>query len=70
MANTKFRTTNPYDSPAEVMGPEDTIDNERRQARSKAVARFPHEPLQPFQDNHEQGRMKRRAFTPGGPAGS
>lgn len=41
------------------------------QASGKAKARYPDEPLDPYQtDEANEGKMKTRAFTPGGPTGS
>jgi hypothetical protein len=36
----------------------------------KFKARYPHPPLGVGQSNGEQGKMKRPAYTPGGPSGS
>ncbi len=46
------------------------ISAERSNAGSKAKPRYPDKPLGPGQSNGEQGKIKIRAYTPGGPAGS
>jgi hypothetical protein len=53
-----------------VKVPPETIAAERSNASGKAKARFPSTPLGPGQKNGEQGKMKRPAYTPGGPTGS
>lgn len=66
-----MKTSNPYGANYTVKVPPETIQAETSQAKGKAKARYPHPPLQPDQNNGQQGKMKRPAYTPGtSPAGS
>lgn len=66
-----MKTSNPYGMNIAVKVPPETVQKEMSQASGKARARYPHTPLGPGQENHESGKMKRPAYTPGTtPAGS
>ena len=67
-----FKPTYPgaYGPSYDVKVPPDTIATERAKAKGKIKARFPNTPLGPGQSNGQQGKIKTRAYTPGGPAGS
>lgn len=65
-----MKTSNPYGADYPVKVPPDTIQAEQAQAKGKAKARYPHKPLGVNQTNGEAGKMKRPAYTPGGPSGS
>ena len=65
-----MKTKNPYGANYTVKVPPETIQSEQSQAGGKAKARYPSPPLGPSQANGESGKMKRPAYTPGGPAGS
>lgn len=47
-----------------------TIESDRSKASGKAKMNFKHEPLGVGQENGQSGKMKTRAYTPGGPSGS
>ncbi len=65
-----MKTSNPYGANYTVKVPPETVSNELSKASGKAKARYPSPPLGPSQANSESGKMKRPAYTPGGPAGS
>jgi hypothetical protein len=65
-----MKTSNPYGADDKFKTPPETVEAERRQASGKAKARFPHRPLSPSTKSGEQGKVKTRALTPGGPSGS
>ena len=65
-----MKTSNPYGANDTVKVPPETISSEQSQAKSKAKARYPSKPLMPSQANGQMGKMKRPAYTPGGPSGS
>ena len=65
-----MKTSNPYGANDTVKVPPETISSEMSQAKSKAKARYPHKPLGISQSNGQAGKMKTRAYTPGGPEGS
>jgi hypothetical protein len=65
-----MKTKNPYGANYDVLVPPATIQKEQSQAGGKAKARYPNPPLGPGQSNGEAGKMKRPAYTPGGPSGS
>ncbi len=52
------------------IGDDAAVKAMQKKAAGKAKPRYPHAPLGPGQDNGQSGKMKTRAFTPGGPAGS
>jgi hypothetical protein len=59
-----------YGASGSVKVPPETINGEQSQAKGKAKARYPHTPLGISQANGQAGKMKRAAYTPGGPEGS
>lgn len=64
-----MKISNPYcTGPVEI--PPDTIQKERTQASKKATARYPNKSAGITTTNGEAGKMKRAAYTPGGPSGS
>ena len=65
-----MKTSNPYGANDTFKTPPETVKSEQSQASGKAKARFPHKPLGPGQSNGSAGKMKTRAYTPGGPSGS
>lgn len=65
-----MKVSNPYGANYNFKVPPETIQAENKQASGKAKARFPHAPLSPSQANGQAGKMKAKAYTPGGPAGS
>lgn len=65
-----MKTKNPYGANYQVKVPPETIQSEMSQASGKAKARYPSTPLGPGQTQPTTGQMGRRAYTPGGPAGS
>lgn len=60
----------PYGSGMQVKLPPETISSQTSKASGKAKARYPHSPLSPSQANGSSGKMKKAAYTPGGPTGS
>ena len=60
-----------YGANYDVKVPPETIQKEMAQANKKAKARYPNKPLgnQPGGGGSTSGKFK-RAYTPGGPAGS
>jgi len=66
-----LKTSNPYGANDSFKTPEQIVSNERTIASGKAGQRFVHKPLGPGQNiGSGGGGPKKRAFTPGGPAGS
>jgi hypothetical protein len=66
-----MKTSNPYGMSIPVKVPPETIQKEMSQASGKAKARYPDTPIPAKQDNPAQGKMGRRAYTPGTtPSGS
>lgn len=65
-----MKTSNPYKANDTYKVAPETITSELSKASGKAKARYPHSPLGVNQSNGQAGKMKGRAFTPGGPAGS
>ncbi len=65
-----LKVSNPYNSSMSFKGPNEIVSSQNSKAAGKAVARFPHAPLSPSTSNGQAGKMKTRAYTPGGPAGS
>ena len=65
-----MKTSNPYGANYAVKVPPETVSSELSKASGKAKARYPSTPLGPSQANSQSGKMKRPAYTPGGPAGS
>jgi len=70
----KLEIKNPYVPSTPVLVPPDTISAVREQATAKHRARYPsgHITNEPGGEgaSENEGKMKRRAYTPGGPAGS
>lgn len=66
----KLTSPSIYGASGSVKVPPETIQAENKQASGKAKARYPHAPLSPSTSNGQAGKMKTRAYTPGGPAGS
>lgn len=66
----KLNSPNVYGADGMVKVPPETIQAEMKQANGKAKARYPHAPLTPSTRNGSAGKMKTRAYTPGGPEGS
>ncbi len=52
------------------IGDDAAVKSMRDKAAGKAKPRYPDPPLGVGQNNGQAGKMKTRAFTPGGPAGS
>ncbi len=52
------------------VGDEAAVKSNLAKLSGKAKQRFPHTPLGPNQTNGQAGKMKTRAYTPGGPSGS
>jgi hypothetical protein len=66
-------SSNPYTPVGEIKTDPDIISSERSKAGSKASARYPSgkPSLQPGGGGGDNsGKMKTRAYTPGGPSGS
>lgn len=59
-----------YDAP--IHATNSSVQDGAKNAKNggKAKARYPHSPKMPNQSTGVSSGMKRRAFTPGGPAGS
>lgn len=65
-----MKTSNPYGAGMSVKLPPETISSQTSAASGKAKARYPHTPLGTSQANGSAGKMKKAAYTPGGPTGS
>ena len=66
-----MKTSNPYGANYQVKVPPETISSEMSQASGKAKARYPDTPRPAnASGTGNAGKMKRPAYTPGGPAGS
>lgn len=65
-----LKVSNPYGSSMSFKNPDEIVDSQNSKAAGKAVARFPNKPLSPSTSNGDAGKMKTRAYTPGGPRGS
>ncbi len=65
-----MKVSNPYGSSMSFKGPDEIVSSQNSKGAGKAAARFTHKPLTPSTKSGEMGKMKTRAYTPGGPAGS
>lgn len=59
-----------YDAPIPTTDSSVQSGNANAKNNGKHKMRFPHPPLTPDQGNGQAGKMKRPAYTPGGPSGS
>jgi hypothetical protein len=65
-----MKTSNPYGPGMPVKTPPETITSQTSKADGKAKARYPSGTFSKGQKSSSAGSGGKRAYTPGGPAGS